>query len=154
MKFGYFVSIVQLSTGISAFTDPYSDTLNSQIKNLVDIAKDKKAFRQEKYAARLVKCREDDILLNAQEPQGQGQELVEALERPEVKPIFNRLPEGSLARVVLEVSASVRFASFDHIVPLFATSTSKGSGCILFLSLREVHYCRIVAIFSLVIHMS
>ncbi|CAN0068680.1 unnamed protein product, partial [Ectocarpus sp. 13 AM-2016] len=71
-----------------------------QARKLEDVAKEMRDMRKVKYQVKLEPCREDDIVLNSTEPQGRA--LFDALEHPRVKPVFNRIPEDSLAKAVLE----------------------------------------------------
>lgn len=62
---------------------------------------DKKEMRKQMHRAKLAKCRQDDIHIRHDIPQ--GQELFDVLQRDDVQKEFARLPEDSLVRAVLEV---------------------------------------------------
>lgn len=78
----------------------------------------------------------DDVVINGDEPQ--GQKLFEALDHPEVKHIFRKLPEDSLAKAILDVSKCMYMAHGAGVRALvYAKSVTDSDGRVIYVLRRS-----------------
>lgn len=77
----------------------------AQIRKIQHCGKEKRDMRRQLHRAKLEKCREGNIHIAKDNPQ--GQQLFDVLQSDDVQAEFAKLPDDSLARAVLEVNPSL-----------------------------------------------